>query len=109
MKQSKLLFYALWVLMLGMVCCAYWNHFNNPFHFDDNHTIVTNEAVRHIDSIPHFFKDATTFSSLPANQAWRPGITTIDAIDCWIGGKGELLRRGDGIPQDSIRFGEFLS
>ena len=87
--KNKGLFYGLAVLLVVLVCFAYWNHFHNPFHFDDEHTIVTNTYIRDIKNIPLFFKDATTFSSLPANQAWRPGISTLDAIDCWLGGKGD--------------------
>ena len=108
MNRPKPSFYILSVLMVLMVCFAYWNHFNNPFHFDDEHTIVTNTYIRDIHNIPLFFKDATTFSSLPANQAWRPGISTLDAIDCWIGSKGECMRAGDGVRRDSIHFTEFL-
>ncbi len=91
MAKNRGLFYVLSLLLVGLVCFAYWNHFHNPFHFDDEHTIVTNYWIRDIKNIPHFFTDATTFSSLPANQAWRPGISTLDAIDCWIGGKGEPM------------------
>ncbi|MCC6691703.1 MAG: tetratricopeptide repeat protein, partial [Bacteroidia bacterium] len=65
---------------------AYSNHFNNPFHFDDDHTIVSNSSIRNIKNIPLFFKDAHTTSSLPANQAYRPMLTTLNAIDYYIGG-----------------------
>lgn len=88
MKKNYLLFALLCVALLGGVFFAYYNHFNNPFHFDDDHTIVSNTYIRDIKNIPLFFKDATTSSSLPANQAYRPGVTTLNAIDCWIGGKG---------------------
>ncbi len=88
MKDNKLLLYGLGLLLVVMVYFAYANSFHSPFHFDDEHTIVTNSFIRDIHNIPLFFKDATTFSSLPANQAWRPGVTTLDAIDCWIGGVG---------------------
>ena len=77
-------------LMLVLTCITYSNHFKNPFNFDDAHTIVTNQWIRDIHNIPLFFKDATTTSSLPANQAYRPGLTTLNAIDYWLsGGTGE--------------------
>lgn len=66
---------------------AYSNHFNNAFHFDDSHTIVQNEYIRELD-IPLFFKDARTFSSLPANQSYRPGLTTLNALDVFLSGSG---------------------
>ena len=87
MKDNKLLLYGLGVLLVILIYFEYANGFNNPFHFDDEHTIVTNAYIRDIHNIPLFFKDATTFSSLPANQAWRPGVTTLDAIDFWLAGK----------------------
>lgn len=75
------------IFLLVILIVTYWNHFSNPFHFDDEHTIVTNTAIRDIGNIPRFFTDATTTSSLPANQAYRPGLTALNAIDHWMGGK----------------------
>jgi len=72
-----------------LFCLAYSNHFHNPFQFDDEHTIVSNNYVRSIANIPLFFKDARTSSSLPANQTFRPGLTTLNAIDFWFGGKAD--------------------
>lgn len=77
------------LLALAGLVLIYSNHFNNPFHFDDAHTIETNAAIRDIKNIPSFFSDGTSFSSLPANQAYRPGLTTLNAIDFWLGGKDE--------------------
>ncbi len=71
---------------LVVLILAYSNHFNNGFYFDDSHTIVSNNYIRDIGNIPLFFKDGSTSSSLPANQAYRPVVTTLNAIDYWIGG-----------------------
>ncbi len=76
-------------LMFITLLFAYRHHFNNPFEFDDSHTIVNNSAIRSLSNIPKFFSDPTTTSSLPANQIYRPGLTTLNAIDYWIGGKAE--------------------
>ncbi len=86
-KQSG--FYVLCLFTMALLIGAYSNHFNNPFQFDDAHTIVNNNAIRSLKNIPQFFKDARTTSSLPANQIYRPGLTTLNAIDYWIGGKPE--------------------
>jgi hypothetical protein len=59
---------ALAIALIG----AYANHFQNGFHFDDAHTIETNAAIRGLQNIPFFFRDATTFSALPSNQSYRP-------------------------------------
>lgn len=81
------LFYLLWILLIGLASFAYKDHYDNPFQFDDVHTIQTNTAIRDISNIPKFFIDATTTSSLPANQAYRPGLTTLNTIDYWLSGE----------------------
>lgn len=68
---------------------AYSNHFQNDFHFDDHHTIVRNTSIRDLKNIPHFFVDATTTSTLPTNQAYRPGLTTLNALDFYLSGKNK--------------------
>ena len=65
---------------------AYSNHFHNPFEFDDNHTIETNAAIRDLRNVPRFFTDASTTSSLPQNSDYRPGLTTLNAIDYALAG-----------------------
>jgi protein O-mannosyl-transferase len=80
-------FYILVVAFLILLFSAYSNHFNNPFEFDDSHTIVNNNAIRSLKNIPTFFTDVRTISILPTNQIYRPGLTTLNAIDYWIGGK----------------------
>ncbi|HEY0030658.1 MAG TPA: tetratricopeptide repeat protein [Bacteroidia bacterium] len=88
MKKQPI-FYACVLFTLLLLTGAYWNHFDNPFQFDDSHTIENNSAIRSLKNIPSFFMDARTTSSLPANQIYRPGLTTLNAIDYWIGGKPE--------------------
>src|SRR5260370_24597982 len=72
------------VLLLAALLAVYANHFHNSFHFDDAHTIVTNAAIRELRNLPLFFRDATTFSSLPSNQSHRPLVSTLFALDCWL-------------------------
>jgi Flp pilus assembly protein TadD len=74
------------VLVLLAILAAYSNHFSNSFHFDDAHTIENNAAIRELGNIPRFFSDATTFSALPANQSYRPVVSTLLAIAYWLGG-----------------------
>src|SRR3954469_23760022 len=73
-------------LFLMALVLAYANHFHNSFHFDDAHTIETNAAIRELRNIPLFFRDATTFSSLPSNQSYRPLVSTLLAVDYRLGG-----------------------
>ena len=72
-------------LLLAALLAGYTNHFHNSFHFDDAHTIVNNAAIRELRNIPLFFRDATTFSSLPSNQSYRPLVSTLLAIDYSLG------------------------
>src|SRR5215831_17129996 len=78
------------LLITLVIGAAYANHFHNSFHFDDAHTIVTNGAIRDLRNIPLFFRDATTFSSLPSNQSYRPLVSTLLAIDYRLGGLDPL-------------------
>ena len=73
-------------LLLVALVAVYSNHFHNSFHFDDAHTIENNAAIRELRNIPLFFRDATTFSSLPSNQSYRPLVSTLLAIDYRLGG-----------------------
>src|SRR3989475_13232171 len=72
-------------MLLSGLLATYANHFHNGFHFDDVHTIENNAAIRDLRNIPVFFRDATTFSSLPSNQSYRPLVSTLLAIDYSLG------------------------
>jgi tetratricopeptide (TPR) repeat protein len=78
------------ILLLLAVTGAYANHFLNGFHFDDYHTIVNNSFIRSIRNIPRFFTDATTFSSLPSNQSYRPLVSATLALD-YLPGNGNVF------------------
>lgn len=78
--NSKAFFILLLILALMATVLAYSNHFNNSFHFDDSHTIETNSKIKELN-IFLFFKDGSTFSSLPSNQTYRPLTTLDNAID----------------------------
>jgi tetratricopeptide (TPR) repeat protein len=82
-KGKQFLFIA---VILFATWFAYSGHFNNAFHFDDHHTIVDNQSIRSLN-VPLFFKDAATLSTLPLNQAYRPGVTTLNALDIYLSGK----------------------
>src|SRR5882724_3805345 len=72
-------------LLLLAVCTIYASHFENGFHFDDIHTVVTNPYIRDWHNIPKFFANATTFSVEPRNRVYRPIVSTMLAIDYWLG------------------------
>ncbi|MFO7789777.1 MAG: tetratricopeptide repeat protein [Bacteroidales bacterium] len=76
------------LLILSVVSIIYLNHFDNPFHFDDSHTIVNNPHIKNLDwdSIKSFFTDVSTFSNMPTNQGYRPIVVLSLAIDYHIAG-----------------------
>ena len=71
--------------ILLAVSGAYANHFHNSFHFDDSHTVLDNPYIRSLHNLPRFFRDATTFSVLPANRTYRPIVSASLALDYAIG------------------------
>ena len=71
---------------LGLLAAAYANFLDNAFHFDDGHVLVENLFVRSLANVPRFFADASTFSKLPANAAYRPLVTSSLALDYAIAG-----------------------
>lgn len=78
-------------LAAGLAACvilfgAYANHFENGFHFDDNHVIVNNLYLRSLHNAARFFTDTDTFSTRPENALYRPLLTLIYALDYWAGG-----------------------
>ena len=85
-KFQTAIYLFFFIVIAAIVTLVYSNHFKNSFHFDDSHTVVNNIYIQNINNIPLFFKDGTTFSSLPSNQSYRPVVTTTLAIDYWMGG-----------------------
>ena len=83
-KNAKI--WGLACFFFAVFLLVYANHFDNGFYFDDSHTIVENHYIREIRNIPLFFTDPTTFSVLPANQSYRPIVTTLNALDYWLSG-----------------------
>jgi tetratricopeptide (TPR) repeat protein len=84
MPDRRSLLFAL--ALLAAVAGVYSNHFQNGFHFDDWHTVTQNPYIRDLRNVPLFFTDTRTMSVLPANQAYRPIVTTSLAIDYRVGG-----------------------
>jgi len=78
-------FIALFIIVFGAIILAYSNHFSNALAFDDMHTIANNIAIREIN-ITKIFTDASTFSTLPGNQSYRPYLTLENAIDYKLAG-----------------------
>ncbi len=83
-KKCKIKNIVLVSLIVIVVSLVYSNHFNNPFAFDDFHTIKDNIVIKNIANYKLFFEDASSFSSNPSNQMYRPLISLSSAIDYYI-------------------------
>lgn len=87
-KQKQISY---WV---GVLCAcllaffAYANALENPFHYDDFHSIVDNENIRSIRSIPSFFVDPSAFSARPENAMYRPLLLSSFALNYAVSGYG---------------------
>lgn len=68
-------------LVLGAVALAYKDGVGNTFALDDAHTIVNNPSVRNLASVPRYFTDPRTFSTLSTNLDYRPVLQTTYAIN----------------------------
>jgi len=67
---SKKIEYTFLTSILIIVTIVYLNHFDNPFFFDDSHTISSNSSIKTLKNWTSFFTNADTFSSLPSNRAY---------------------------------------
>lgn len=74
------------LLAVATLLGAYSNSFDNAFHFDDSHAIEKNFYIRSLTNIPRFFRDPSTYSSVPLNISYRPLVSTTFALDYWMGG-----------------------
>ena len=73
-------------LLMVVVFAAYANSFNNPFQYDDGHSIVENPHIRSLVNVPEFFVDPAKFSGDPAIAMYRPLLLVTYALNHSIGG-----------------------
>ena len=73
-------------LGLPLLCLAiYWNALDNPFHYDDIHSIVDNPSVRSLENVSLFFKDIRTFSADVDRGMFRPLLLVSYALNHALG------------------------
>ena len=84
--KKKSTFIGIAIILLLLLCAAYSNHFTNGFQYDDTHSIVDNAFIRNIKNLPLFFTDIKYFGTNVNNQAYRPIVVSLNAIDYWMAG-----------------------
>ena len=75
---------SIWCFVLAIL--TYATSINNPFHFDDFHSIVENPHLRNLKNIPIFFVDTQTFSVEQGGKMFRPLLLASFAINYAIHG-----------------------
>lgn len=84
-RRGRLALYS--VLALLVLLGAYSDHFENSFHYDDIFVIEGNIYLRSLKNLPAFFRQATTLSTAPGANAYRPLASASFALDyAWGGG-----------------------
>ena len=74
------------LVVFALTFFIYINSLNNTFHYDDQHSISENFAIRKLENIPHFFVDPHAFSESPGHLMYRPMLLVTYAINYAIGG-----------------------
>lgn len=78
---------ALGYVLVGLLTLAvYANSLDNPFHYDDQHSIVDNPHLRDLGRVPSYFVDPTAFSADPDNAMYRPLLLATFACNYAISG-----------------------
>lgn len=76
-------------LLAAVIFGVYANSLNNDFHYDDQPTIVKNQAIRSLGNIPSFFLSKQGFSTdelYAAPKHYRPVLLTTYAVNYAIDG-----------------------
>jgi Flp pilus assembly protein TadD len=60
------------LILAGVIAGAYSNSLDVPFAFDDWHAIEENPAIRDLANLPRYFTDPAAFSVLRENRDLRP-------------------------------------
>ena len=74
------------VFLLLLSLASYRGSLDNPFHYDDIHSIVENPHIRELGNIPFFFVRPEYFSADARSAMYRPLVLVSYAINYAIGG-----------------------
>ncbi len=77
---------ALYAGLLSIVALVYGRGIDDPFHFDDMHSIVHNTNLRSLADVPRYFVDPGTFSVDSTLTMYRPLLLTTYAVNFAVSG-----------------------
>lgn len=76
-----------WIaLLFGAPFVVYSNNYRHAFHLDDAYTLVTNPSVRSLSTVPRYFVDPGTYTSVREQADYRPILQVTYAINYRMGG-----------------------
>ena len=118
---------AAYLTLAVLAVVVYVNALDNPFQYDDKHSVQYNPSIRSLANIPEYFSDLNSFSSDPRGAMFRPLLLVTYALNYAVHGQRvagyrwvnlalhvgcslllmALLRAltQDGLPQDRPRCG----
>lgn len=75
-----------YLLLLLALLAFHGRSLGNGFHYDDEHSLLRNPHLRHLEALPSFFTDARTYSGNPDHAMYRPLVVTAHALNHALGG-----------------------
>src|SRR5919201_1853540 len=78
--------YALIAILVAVPFVVYSNSYHHAFQLDDAYTVVTNPSVRSLQTIPRYFVDAGTYTSIREQAEYRPLLQLTYALNYRLGG-----------------------
>lgn len=73
-------------LLIALPFVVYSNNYRHAYHLDDAYTIVTNPSVRSLRSVPSYFADPSTYTSMREQAEYRPLLQVTYALNYAMGG-----------------------
>ena len=77
---------AIYAGLLLVVALVYGRSVDDPFHFDDRHSIVDNTNLRSLSDVPRYFVDPGAFSVDSTLTMYRPLLLTTFAVNYAVSG-----------------------
>ncbi len=73
-------------LLVAAPFAIYSNNYRHAFHLDDAYTLVNNPSVRSLSTIPRYFVDPGTYTSVREQADYRPILQVTYALNYRLGG-----------------------
>ncbi|MEW6750768.1 MAG: tetratricopeptide repeat protein [Candidatus Latescibacterota bacterium] len=84
---------AAWAIFALLGLGLYGSALDNPFHYDDRHSVQYNHHIRSLGNLPAFFTDPATFSSSASGYMYRPLLLATYAANYAVAGLDVRLLR----------------